>query len=304
MNNESPIVSVIIITYNNSRYVIDTLESVKNQTYQNIELIVSDDCSKDSTVELCNEWINRNKDRFVNSVLITVPENTGISANSNRGLRASKGVFLKTISGDDILLSNCIADNIEFSKSIPEESFIVSDMNEIDENGKMIRERNENFGLNFIARLPTAGKQLKFYSRWPAFLNTPTIFGKKSIVENINLCDEGFRIFEDMTFVHRLMDMNVKLHYMNKPTVAYRIHDNSISRTIKMEKMREEEAFWFFQKYQMKNLNLWNPLDLSVYYEHWLRFKYKGAKGLRGDSLLRKLSLFYWYMKLNGVKSY
>lgn len=304
MNKENPLVSVIIITYNSSRYIIDTLESIRNQTYDNIELIVSDDCSKDNTVEVCSEWIDRYKDRFANTILITVPENTGISANSNRGLRAASGTWLKSISGDDMLLSNCISDNIEFSKSIPEESFIVSDMNEINEEGVLIRERNDNLGLNFISNLPTAGKQLKLYSRWPAFLNTPTFFCKKEIVDKINLCDEGFRIFEDMTIVHRLMEMNVKLYYMKKPTVAYRIHENSISRAIKMEKRREEEAFYFFQKYQMKNLNLWNPLDLSVYYEYWLRFKYKGAIGLRGDTVLRKLSLFYWYMRLNGVKSY
>jgi alpha-1,3-rhamnosyltransferase len=57
VKNQKPLVSVVIITYNSSKYVLETLESAKAQTYQNIELIVSDDCSTDDTVEKCREWI-------------------------------------------------------------------------------------------------------------------------------------------------------------------------------------------------------------------------------------------------------
>ncbi len=54
---ENPLVSIIVCTYNSSKYVLETLESAKEQTYQNVELIVSDDCSTDNTVELCRKWI-------------------------------------------------------------------------------------------------------------------------------------------------------------------------------------------------------------------------------------------------------
>ena len=304
MNLKNEIVSVIIITYNSSRYILETLESVKNQTYDNIELIVTDDCSKDNTVDLCTNWINKNKDRFTNALIITTPHNTGTSANSNRGIKASKGKWLKTISGDDILLNNCITDNMNYAKLLPDNSFIISDLSEIDEYGNVIRKRHVNDGLIYFSKLSSAKKQLKAYSRWPVFLNIPTIFGKKENIEKINFCDEDFRIFEDMTIVHRLMEMDIKFHFMNKPTVAYRIHDQAVSRNIKMDILREKELFIFFKKYQMKHLHLWNPLDLSVCYEYWLRFKYKGTRKLKGSSVLRKLSLFYWYMKFNGVKSY
>ncbi|MDR0890977.1 MAG: glycosyltransferase [Endomicrobium sp.] len=52
----NPLVSVCVITYNSSKYVLETLESIKTQTYQNIELIVSDDCSTDDTVEVCENY--------------------------------------------------------------------------------------------------------------------------------------------------------------------------------------------------------------------------------------------------------
>ncbi|MBR5577209.1 MAG: glycosyltransferase [Bacteroidaceae bacterium] len=50
-------VSIVVITYNSSKYVLETLESVKAQDYPNIELIVSDDRSTDNTFELVNQWI-------------------------------------------------------------------------------------------------------------------------------------------------------------------------------------------------------------------------------------------------------
>lgn len=47
----NPLVSVIVITYNSAQYVVETLDSVYSQTYENIELIVTDDCSQDNTIE-------------------------------------------------------------------------------------------------------------------------------------------------------------------------------------------------------------------------------------------------------------
>ena len=113
---EQPLVSIIVITYNSSKYVLETLESAKAQTYQNIELIVSDDCSTDNTVEICREWIEKNKKRFLRTELITSEKNTGIPANCNRGVKAAQGEWVKLIAGDDILCNNCIEANIEYAK--------------------------------------------------------------------------------------------------------------------------------------------------------------------------------------------
>jgi len=105
---KQPLVSIIVITYNSSKYVLETLESAKAQTYQNIELIVSDDCSTDNTVEICQEWIAKNKERFVRTELITAEKNTGIPANCNRGVKSVQGEWVKLIAGDDALLPDCI----------------------------------------------------------------------------------------------------------------------------------------------------------------------------------------------------
>lgn len=300
----NPLVSIVLITYNSEKYVLDTLESVKSQTWDNIELIISDDGSRDRTVEICDGWLKENQHRFYNAQLLTVEKNTGIPANCNRGLRVAKGDWLKTISADDILLNSCISDNLDYVSANPNISFLVSDIKEIDVNGDLIRDQVNNEGLNFISSFSSVKKQLKCYSRWPVFLNVPTFFCKRELIEKVEYCDESFQIYEDTTMVIRIMELGYKLHYMKKTTVAYRIHNESISRSIKANSRREKEALQVFIKYRMKHLNFLNPLDLSVYYESWLRFKYKGFFGVKGNAILRKLSLFYWYMRLNGVKSY
>ncbi|NJO68906.1 MAG: glycosyltransferase family 2 protein [Bacteroidetes bacterium] len=64
------LVSVIVVTYNSSEFVRYTLESIAKQRYQSIELIITDDCSDDNTIYLCNQWLINNKDRFVRTEII------------------------------------------------------------------------------------------------------------------------------------------------------------------------------------------------------------------------------------------
>ena len=300
----TPLVSVVLITYNSAKFVIESLESVKAQTWKNIELVVSDDGSTDHSVQLCSDWLEVNKSHFFATKLITVPQNTGIPSNNNRGLRAATGDWIKTLSGDDNLMENFIVDNLEYAWQFPEASFITSDVREIDEDSMLIRDRVINDAVIFFTNLPSAEEQLKNYSRWPAFLNTPAFFCKREVWKMADYCDEEFRIYDDMTAVFRIMGKGVKLYYMNKPTVEYRVSPNSISRSEKVNDIRENEAYRIFKKYQTKHLNIFNPFDLSIYYENWLRFKYKGFKGHKGISYLRKLNLYYWYMRFKGVKSY
>lgn len=299
-----PLVSVILVTYNSAQYVIDTLDSIKAQTWKNLQLIITDDASTDNTMQVCADWLVKNKDCFPSTKLITVAENTGISSNCNRGLRAANGEWIKIIAGDDILLKNAIVDNLMYTNQFPDASFIISDVWEIDENGVVISNNTTNEALIFFSGLSSVKRQLKDYSRWPAFLNTPTFFYRRSVLERINYFDEEFRIYEDIPTLIRVLENNIKLYYMRTPTVAYRVHQNGISRNPLMNEIREKESFQVFRKYRKPHLNPFNPIDLSVHYENWLRFKYKGFNGRKGVSLLHKFSLFYWYLRANGIKSY
>ncbi len=301
---DTPLVSVILVTYNSAQYVTDTLNSIKAQTWKNIELIITDDASRDNTVQVCADWLVKNNDCFPSTKLFTVAQNTGIPSNCNRGLQSAKGEWIKIIGGDDILMENAIVDNLMYAKQFPDASFIISDVQEIDESGVLNSKNITNDALIFFSNLPSVKRQLKDYSRWPAFLNTPTFFYQRSVLEKINYFDEEFKIYEDIITLIRVLENNIKLHYMRIPTVAYRIHQKGVSRNPLLDEIREKESFQVFKKYRKPHLNPFNPIDLSVHYESWLRFKYKGFNGRKGIAFLHKFSLFYWYLRANGVKSY
>lgn len=109
-----PLVSVGVITYNSAKTVLETLESVFCQTYDKVELIISDDGSRDNTVEVCRDWLNSHQNRFCRSLIIESEMNTGIAANGNRFMAAAQGEWLKGIAGDDILLPSFVEDCISF----------------------------------------------------------------------------------------------------------------------------------------------------------------------------------------------
>ena len=81
MNNlyieKLPLVSIVVVTYNSAKYVLDVLECIKEQTYANIELIISDDASQDETLDVCKNWIEHNRDRFKFFQLLCSSQNTG-----------------------------------------------------------------------------------------------------------------------------------------------------------------------------------------------------------------------------------
>lgn len=228
-NNQKPLVSIVIITYNSSEYVLETLESAKQQTYENIELIVSDDCSTDNTVAICREWLEKNKSRFVRAELIVVEHNTGIPANCNRGCKKAQGEFIKIIAGDDILLPNCIEDLVN---AIGDEFIITGICHAffIDNNGKKtLRTKypipNEPF-FNFPSHLQH--KKL-LIGRFP--LSSPTILLRKELFEKIGYFDERYHYIEDLPFLLKCTSAGFKITLLPKTVVLYRTrHDSMVQR--------------------------------------------------------------------------
>lgn len=296
-------VSVVVMTYQSSKFVLETLESIKSQTWENIELIISDDASTDNTVELCLDFIEKNRDRFTNIKVIVSEKNKGIPANYNQGIKATSGRWIKFVDADDVLLENCIKDNVDYANKHPSACFITSDVIEIDANSNIIREQVRYSGMQYMMSKETPNEQLKVYTRYPFFINSPTFFAKSSLMKKINYCDENFKIYEDTTMIFRILIKGKRIHYLNKPTVKYRIHAKSISRDEQAIKRREMEEYKIFKKYRKQHLNLFNPIDLSVLYEVWLSYKYKGFRGRKGLVVLRLFSLHYWQLKLKGLSS-
>lgn len=228
--SNNPLVSVCVITYNSSKYVLETLESIKNQTYQNIELVVSDDCSKDNTVTICRDWIVKNKRRFVKTELVESEMNTGIADNCNRGFRECRSDWIKFIAGDDVLLESCIENNVRYVQDNPQIRILFSQC-EYFNGSKSMGVRPMESEIPFFSF--SARQQLDELIKDNIIPCTPTAFFCRGIFDGNDYADVRFPFLEDYPLWIRLTKKNLKLWFMPKVTIRYRYED-SITRNSQM----------------------------------------------------------------------
>lgn len=223
-----PIVSISVITYNSSKYVLDTLESIKSQTYSPLELVVSDDCSTDNTVEICRKWIEENKSRFAGAKVISAPKNQGISANYNQGMDNCSGDYIKEIAGDDMLLPNCVEDYMDFVNTNPNANFcfgraIVFDGTE---------ERRKNYEQFFVYECfnMSSEEQYKFLMESGNFICSATFFyNRKKMIELGIRNDERIPMMEDYPKWINILAHGGELSFLDKEVVKYRMSSTGLS---------------------------------------------------------------------------
>lgn len=230
------LVSVPVVTYNSADYVVETLESIYNQTYKEIELLISDDFSKDETIQKVEEWIqqDRVKNRFVRIEIITVPHNTGVSANCNRCIAHSKSNWIKLIAGDDILLPNCIEDNMKFAAENQEAEIIFSQIklyNDTFEEKNYIKSIPSKFPENLMHATFSAQDQYKLLLISDRIQYTPSYFFNSKAIQRVGGYDETNRLVEDYPMWLKLTRSGEKLNYFHKETVGYRIHSKANNNT-------------------------------------------------------------------------
>ncbi len=229
-------ICVAVTTYNSSQYVIETLESVFNQSHQEIELIISDDFSTDNTIEVVESWIDRTdvKKRFDSIQLLKVTKNTGISANCNRMLKACQSEYIKMIAGDDILFPKCLEENLNFVLENPKANIIFSKV-EVYKNDfqkiNLIRVSPDVFPVQFMGEEISAESQFKMLLVSDRIKFTPSFFFKKEAIIKIGGYDEQNRLIEDYPMWLKLTKSGEKLYFFDKVTVGYRAHEKSLSNS-------------------------------------------------------------------------
>lgn len=222
MEKKQPLVSVNVLMYNSSKYILETLESIKAQTYQNIELIMSDDKSTDNTVQICEKWIAKNKDRFVSYQILVPDHNTGQSGNYNRAFRAATGEWIKEIDGDDLLLPNCITDLMEFANANPEAKYIFGKMECFGSSKENLERVSKAFDYTFFSK--TKEEQLEQLLFKGNCVPSPCSFYNRDYISNLDFeCDERIPHIEDGPKWINLIRKKVSFHLLNKLIVSYRV---------------------------------------------------------------------------------
>lgn len=228
--NFGKFISVIIPVYNGDRFVIDALESVKNQTYERWECIIVDDGSKDNTANVVKDWIAGDK-RFK----YVYQTNAGLSAARNTGIENANGDLIQFLDADDVLLPQ------KFEKQIGhfdnEGRLHVSYTNYIaGDSGDIYKHNSYSSSVSFN----TKNYFEELILRWESGLSIPPhcfIFSAAFFKKENIMFDPELPNHEDFDCWLNIFKLKPDIHFINEALCIYRITENSMSK--KMREMGE-----------------------------------------------------------------
>lgn len=220
-------VSVIVPIYNSGKYLPSCIESITNQTYQNIEILLIDDGSKDNSLEICKDYARRD-----NRIKVLHQENQGVSAARNAGIELAEGTYLTFVDSDDELLENGISllvDDIErYGADIATASklYITSDKSVLDRSLKGTRD------ITVFTGTETLRLSLEFDRRMTSCHGK--LFRRQFLSDT--RYEVGKRINEDFYFVFLCCMKKPVFTYRNECVYKYYFRESSATHAVFGEK--------------------------------------------------------------------
>ena len=252
--NNLPLVSVCIPAYNHEKYIAQTIESVINQDYMNLELIIINDGSKDKTDEVIKKYEQKCQKRFVRFEYRN-RENKGLSATLNEMVQWSKGKYFTACASDDMFLSTKVSLLVNSLEKLSEDYavafgnaiFIDDNSNEIyidvNTGGLSRQEEGTKFFLDFQVLQRNCdlkiGKNFGSYETLLIgnYLPAMSFLIKLDKIKEVGAWTSGNTI-EDWEMWLKL-SKNYKFAYIDEPVALYRWHENNTVKTMKFELIRD-----------------------------------------------------------------
>jgi alpha-1,3-rhamnosyltransferase len=305
VNTTHPLVSVVVICYNSSATIIETLESIWSQSYPNIELILTDDCSSDETIQLAQTWINDKGTRFVNTEIVISEKNTGVSGNCNRGVEKSKGQWIKTIAGDDLLIPTAIEQFICESGKVNENvRMCVCNVECFASEGAVPVSLQQSYDMYFKFAQESYKEQYMHVLQENIFTG-PTFFYTRELYDEIGGFTSDYGNGEEWPFVYKVIRGGNRIYAIDKRLVKYRFSLKSLSHNSNnglRNKNLELSTCNFFFDYPFKDLL--KSRHYLIAWDCFLRYKslqyYCNTDGALWSAILKNYSKFlspYGYIK-------
>lgn len=216
-----PLVSVICVCFNHASFVVAALDSAKNQTYPNIELIIVDDGSSDDSASVIEHWMKEN----ARAVFLNLKDNVGYTKAFNKAFAIAKGDFFIDLAGDDVLVPERIQKGIDgFVQKGDRYAIQFSDANLIDATGKFIGKHSDSFPHTTIPQGDLYAEVIQRY-----FICSPTMLVRKSALEELGGYDENL-LYEDFDLWVRVGRKH-HFFYLPEPLVNVRVLPDSMGAT-------------------------------------------------------------------------
>jgi glycosyltransferase involved in cell wall biosynthesis len=205
---EKPLVSIITPSYNQGEFIEDTIRSVINQTYTNIEYIIMDAKSTDSTIKILEKY----KDK--SNIKIVIEKDKGQSDAINKGFKLASGEIIGWINSDDVLKLDCVENIVNAFNNNKAAAIVYGDIEHIDEQG--------NFIKRVIPRELTYDSLLNVH---PDVVQ-PGSFYKGDYVREVGYLDENIHFAMDYDLWLRLLKKGKAIR-LNAVLAEFRLQSNS-----------------------------------------------------------------------------
>tara|TARA_R110000765_G_scaffold413450_1_gene513516 strand:+ start:252 stop:1163 length:912 start_codon:yes stop_codon:yes gene_type:complete len=273
VNENTPLVTVVVPVFNAERYIYKALKSVCEQTYTNLEIIVLDDGSSDGTRRII-ESIDDVRIKLISR------ENRGLIATLNEGVTASKGTYIARMDADDICLPDRFARQVEFFQNNKGFGVLFTGIEYIDASDDIIRKK--------IAHETRTIKSVELIFGCP--LCHPTaMFNMSELTKSDLRYDLEFDKTEDFELWTRLI-LKTEIALLGDVLFQYRIHSDSITSNNNVEQRKTALRAIERNLSEIKSNKVIRSLGV-IYNNH---------QG--GDSFLRTLkAIFIVYINLNKI---
>lgn len=296
------LVSVLIPAYNHENYIQETIESIINQTYPNIELIILDDGSKDKTWDKIAELKEKCENRFV-KIHFESKQNEGTCMTLNKLLKLSSGEFIYIIASDDLAKPQAIEKEVEFLQNNSDYALAIGDNEYVDSMGKQIFRTQKAFTSNIKnAKYKTVkeflSSKLKIDFLSDDFGSYKTLYKENYIPNGYLIRKNIFETIGNFTKNAPLEDFWLmlqiskykKMKYIDEILFSYRIHDtNTIGNSTRMRELTTQTRN-YEQKLLEKYLTNHKNDELLKIYNEGICYYQTG---------ISNILMLYKYQKIN-----
>jgi len=215
VTNLSPSVSVVMPAYNSEKYIGRAIESILNQTHEDLELIIGDDCSTDSTWEIIREYAKRDTrvKPFRNEV------NSGAAATTNRGVEMATAELIAGMDSDDISVPHRLERQLELLHDQPEVAVVGSYVSHINEDDEILSiSKTGPTSVAEFERLRSRGE--------PTMVFGGTAVYQRRHFDQVGGYDASLRAAADIEFCDRMSEIGPVVA-IDEPLLLYRIYSTS-----------------------------------------------------------------------------
>lgn len=262
--NQMDLVSAIVATYNSANTVIETLDSIYDQTYSRIELIVSDDGSTDNTRKIVKEWCKTHYKRFERVLLRNPKRNLGVARNCNHAIAQANGKWISWIAGDDIWLPQCIERRVTYVTGHKCE-MVLTQVELFGREGSNLNKMKQYCQRGYkLLRLDIKEQQSEIVKG--NFVAGPMGgFFSKDFFYRMGGYDENYPSVEDYPFYYKLIMKGYEIPFLEETLARYRIADNSLchSNGYVLNDFTKSLRHFFYQK------QLWGLLKYGYFRVAW-----------------------------------